>query len=203
MKKKLYVYFSFACVFALGLFPSCRSLEETPAALPLPVIMCTPTLLPAPVISCLPETFSPDALPLEGFQASAFELRVFELTNHQRRIHGLLPLQWHDAASCAARGHSMDMHRYDLMRHSSSDGSNARQRLERSGISNLRSWSTNIAGGWSTPEEVVAAWMQSPHYRQNIIRRDFTHIGIGFVPRPQGSNSRFPTYWTAKFFVFE
>jgi len=37
----------------------------------------------------------------------------------------------------------------------------------------------NIAKGYRTPAEVVQAWMDSPGHRANIMKKEFTHIGIG------------------------
>ncbi|MCL2380897.1 MAG: CAP domain-containing protein [Treponema sp.] len=184
MKKALVLFtLAAAILFACAAFASCRSAPEyTPA----------PCYEPA----CAPN-------PLPPYEVHEFELRVFELTNLQRSNHRLPPLIWHEQAAFAARGHSVDMEYNDFMRHTGSDGSNPRQRLECVGIDNIGNLGANIAGGWLTPEDVVAAWMDSPRYRPNILRREFTHVGIGFFQRPEGSNSRFAAYWTQKFFLFE
>ncbi|TXK87566.1 sporulation protein, partial [Parageobacillus sp. SY1] len=34
--------------------------------------------------------------------------------------------------------------------------------------------------GQRTPQEVVAAWMNSPGHRANILNKNYTHIGVGF-----------------------
>jgi len=39
----------------------------------------------------------------------------------------------------------------------------------------------NIAWGQNTPAEVVAAWMNSPSHRANILNVKFTEIGIGYI----------------------
>jgi uncharacterized protein YkwD len=38
----------------------------------------------------------------------------------------------------------------------------------------------NIAKGQRTPQEVVAAWMNSAGHRANILNKNYTHIGVGF-----------------------
>jgi uncharacterized protein YkwD len=91
------------------------------------------------------------------------------------------------------------MHNNNFMSHTGSDGLGIRQRLERGCIKDMRSWSASIAGGYLTPEDVVAAWMESPRYRPNILSREFTHIGVGFFERPVRSNAHFAAYWTTKF----
>ena len=190
-----------ATFFALSLFSSCRS---APAPEPPPVVVEEPPPPPPPLIVYVPEPEPEEPPPFEfEFEPHEFELRVFELTNRERANHRLPPLIWYDLASFVARGHCIDMQNNDLMRHTGSDGSNPRQRLERVGMRNIGSMGANIAGGWTTPEAVVAAWMESPRHRPNILSREFTHIGVGCFERPAGSNARFPTYWTQKFFVYE
>ena len=182
--------------FTVSVFSSCRS---APVPEPLPVEEPPPIQEPPP--PPIPEP--PPCRELPPFEPNAFERRVFELVNRERLIHRLEPLIWHESAAFVAREHSIDMHDNDFMRHTGSDGSNVRQRLENVCIKNIASLSAGIAGGWLTPEEVVEAWMDSPIYRQNILRRDFTHTGVGYFQRPPDSNSRFATYWTQNFFVFE
>ena len=101
--KKIFVLFLVltAAFFSVSVFTSCRSA-------PLPE---------------LPKELPP-------FEPNEFELRVFELTNRERALHRLPSLIWHEAASFVAREHCEDMHRNNFMRHTGSDGSNIRQRLE-------------------------------------------------------------------------
>jgi len=166
-------------VTAISFFTSCRSAPSPVPETPVPI------------------TEPPKELP--PFDPHAFEIRVFELTNRERAVFRLPPLIWHEAAAIVAREHSVDMHHNNFMGHTGSDGLGIRQRLERGCIKNLSTWSASIAGGYPTPEAVVAAWMESPRYRGNILSREFTHIGVGFFERPAGSNANFATYWTKKF----
>jgi len=129
----------------------------------------------------------------------AMEKRVFELTNAERAKHRLPPLIWHDVLSSAARAHSDDMLRNNMTGHSGSDGSSAKQRIERQGIKNANSWSENVAYGSSTPEAVVQAWMNSPGHKANILSNNSSHLGVGLVLRPAGSNAAYSHYWTQNF----
>jgi uncharacterized protein YkwD len=182
--------------FTVSVFTACRSapIPEAPPEEPPPK-QCYVPYVP------LPEAPPPKELP--PFEPHAFERRVFELTNRERLMQRLPTLIWHEAAARVAREHSEDMHRNNFMRHTGSDGSDIRQRLERGCIKEMRIWSANIAGGYLTPETVVAAWMESPIYRQNILRREFTHMGVGFIERPADSNAHFATYWTQKFLALD
>ena len=39
----------------------------------------------------------------------------------------------------------------------------------------------NIAMGYSTPEVVVSAWMNSEGHRANIFSASYTELGVGYV----------------------
>jgi len=137
----------------------------------------------------------------------AFEQRVFELTNIERVNHGLPPLIRHETLAVSSRAHSLDLMRNNLgthtgTGHTGSDGSTARQRMIRAGISNGRFFGENISYGSTTPEDVVEGWMNSPGHRENILDTDFTHLGVGLTWRPEGSNARFRIYIVQNFCSF-
>ncbi len=52
----------------------------------------------------------------------------------------------------------------------------------------------NIAYGYQTPKAVVAAWMKSPGHRENILRKQFTRIGVGAAKDKNG------VYWVSQVF---
>jgi uncharacterized protein YkwD len=62
--------------------------------------------------------------------------------------------------------------------HTGPDGSQPRDRAERSGYRGS-SWGENIAMGQRTAEEVMQSWMGSTGHRANILRREYQDIGIG------------------------
>jgi len=128
-----------------------------------------------------------------------FERRVFELTNIERELHGLHPLIWDYTLWTAARDHSLDMEGNNIFGHTGSDGTTPRQRIERAGITWATGWSENVARGQIRPEDVVAAWMNSPGHRDNILRVTSTHMGVGYIERRPGGLAISPTYWTQKF----
>jgi len=153
-----------------------------------------------------PKTSTPEASktgatkPSKPSESSmAMERRVFDLTNAERAKHRLPPFIWHDILSNSARAHSDDMLRNNMTGHSGSDGSSARQRIERHGLKNANSWSENVAYGSPTPEAVVQAWMNSPGHKANILSNSSTHLGVGLVLRPAGSSATYSHYWTQNF----
>ena len=126
----------------------------------------------------------------EVIDIDEFERRVFELTNEQRRLHGLPDLIWDDRLAQAARAHSIDMTTNGLTGHTGSDGSSPRTRVNRVGLSPM-TIAENVTTGWNfnyTPEAAVQGWMDSPGHRANILHRNLTHMGVG-VNRIDGSTS--------------
>ena len=134
--------------------------------------------------------------------AQTWEMRVLELTNNERKKHGLQPLTWHNGLAEAARAHSADMMRSNMTGHIGSDGSNVRKRIERAGVTTAMLWAENCAYGQTTPEAAVEAWMNSPGHRANILNGTATHLGVGLILRPDGSTAKYASYWTQVFAAF-
>lgn len=119
--------------------------------------------------------------------------QVVDLTNRERSRAGLRPLAVDPALTTAAQAHSADMVARAFYSHTSPEGGRPWDRAAAAG-SRRRSIGENIACGQRSPAEVVEGWMNSPGHRANILKRDFTHIGIGFAGGgPAG------TYWTQLF----
>jgi len=137
-------------------------------------------------------------VPLSACAGHEFERQVFELTNIERAHYGLTPLIWDAALARVARDHAIDMRDNNMRGHIGSDGSTVRERVERAGIA-ARGWSENMAYGQQTPQAVVAAWMNSPGHRANILRAESTHLGVGFIEG--NANSDFSIYWAQKFII--
>ena len=55
-------------------------------------------------------------------------------------------------------------------------------------------WGENIAAGQRTPQEVVNAWMNSQGHRKNIMKSEYTHIGVGYL-----ADQTFGTIWAQEF----
>jgi uncharacterized protein YkwD len=63
-------------------------------------------------------------------------------------------------------------------------------------------WQTageNIATGYLTPAQVVAAWMASPDHCHNILDPSFRNVGTGETPSPIGGWASGPATWTQDF----
>lgn len=121
---------------------------------------------------------------------SAYEQRVIELTNVERKKYGLQPLSLDKELSKVARLKSQDMKNNNYFDHNSPTYGSPFDMMKKFGIS-YKTAGENIAKGQQSPEEVVKAWMESKGHRENILKSSYTHIGIGYV-----SDGK---YWTQMF----
>ncbi|WP_328430874.1 CAP domain-containing protein [Streptomyces sp. NBC_00453] len=133
------------------------------------------------------------ARPLTPGDLTRTAAEVVDLTNRQRARAGLPPLAGDPLLATAAQAHSADMVARSFYSHTSPEGTQPWDRAAAAGA-RRRSIGENIACGQRSPAEVVDGWMNSPGHRANILKPDFTHIGIGFAGGgPAG------TYWTQLF----
>lgn len=130
-------------------------------------------------------------LTADGLAGTAEE--VVRLTNAERARAGLRALAADPLLGAAAQGHSSDMVARAFYSHTSPDGSQPWDRAAAAGA-RRRAIGENIACGQRSPAEVVEGWMNSPGHRANILKADFTHIGIGFA-----GGGQMGTYWTQLF----
>lgn len=118
---------------------------------------------------------------------------VLALTVAERRAAGLRPLAADPRLTAAAQDHSADMAGRGFYAHTTPEGSEPWDRAAAAGAAH-RGIGENIACGQRTPAEVVRGWMNSPGHRANILKPDFTHLGVGYATGgPAG------TYWTQLF----
>ncbi len=115
---------------------------------------------------------------------------VVALVNKERAKAGCSALTVNAKLTAAALNHSKDMAAHSTMSHTGSDGSDAGERITRAGYAWM-TYGENVAYGYSTPEQVMTGWMNSPGHRQNILNCAFKEIGVGLA-QPN-------SYWTQNF----
>ena len=117
--------------------------------------------------------------------------KVVSLTNSARSRHGCGALRVDSGLSSSARTHSLEMAQTGQLAHTSPDGSSPWDRMERAGYR----WGAaeNIGAGYSTPEEAVRGWLDSPDHRKNILDCGLKAIGVGVASGPDGP------WWTQDF----
>ena len=117
------------------------------------------------------------------------EQRAFELINAQRRARGQSPLVWDAELTRMARLHSENMAARNFFAHTDPQGQNVVMRASMQGVTGWRAIAENIAYNQGFDDPVgfaVERWMQSPKHRENILRNNFTHAGIGVVRAADG-----------------
>ncbi|WP_037851589.1 CAP domain-containing protein [Streptomyces sp. NRRL S-340] len=170
--------------------PTAASTAPTTASA-APTAPTTASASPAPATAPAGAPPAASAGPQTGTTApTAVAAQVLELVNAERAKAGCSALTADPTLAAAAQAHSEDMAAHQNMSHTGSDGSAPGDRITAAGYA----WSTygeNVAYGYSTPEQVMAAWMASPGHKANILNCSFKEIGVGLA-QPGA-------YWTQDF----
>jgi uncharacterized protein YkwD len=130
--------------------------------------------------------------PAVEFTLSREEQGVLDLTNAERKKAGLPALRPNEKLFQAARAHSANMARQEVLAHTL-DEQGPGDRIRKAGY-RASTWGENCAAGQRTPEEAISSWMNSEGHRQNLLGQQFTEIGLGVAG--SGSGMR---YWTQVF----
>ncbi len=116
---------------------------------------------------------------------TALELEVLQRTNQVRQERGLRPLQWDALAYKAALGHAQDMQERNFFAHQNPDGLGAAERMRAVGVLEVMV-GENLASfeGYpdpAIPQRALSGWMSSPGHRANLLKPEFTHLGVALV----------------------
>ncbi len=117
---------------------------------------------------------------------------VLKLVNIERAKQNLPALKLNTALSNVAQLKSEDMKNKNYFNHTSPTYGSPFNMMKQFGI-NYKYAGENIAKGQKTAADVVTAWMNSEGHRANILNKNFTDMGLGYVK--SGST----TYWTQMF----
>ena len=119
-----------------------------------------------------------------------FPIEVLRLVNEERAKVGVAPLKFAKdlSASAYVRARELPI----KFSHTRPDGSKCFTAMPQIG----HVIGENLAGGQSSPKQVVKAWMDSKTHRDNILSKNFREIGIVYYYQ---SNSKFKHYWVQHF----
>ncbi|MGE7673684.1 SafA/ExsA family spore coat assembly protein [Lysinibacillus sp. NPDC094403] len=123
-------------------------------------------------------------------EQAGVEQEVVKLVNEERAKAGLPALKEDWELSRVAKYKSQDMHDKKYFDHTSPTYGTPFTMMKNFGIS-YKSAGENIAMGQRSAEEVVKAWMNSEGHRANILNKNYTYIGVGYV--------KDGNYWTQMF----
>ena len=119
----------------------------------------------------------PDGIALSADPSA--ERQMFDLVNEERANAGVKVLAWDDRLVPVARAHSEEMSKLKYFSHQSPVSGSPFDRLKAAGITYQRA-GENLAYAQSV---TIAhrGLMQSEGHRENILRPEFTRVGIGVV----------------------
>ena len=135
-----------------------------------------------------PDTPSMPDMPDTG-STSSFAQQVLTLVNRERAANGLSALRLDDTLSRYAAVKSQDMHDNGYFSHTSPTYGSPFDMMKSFGIT-YNYAGENIAMGYSSPEAVMTAWMNSAGHRANILSANFTTLGVGY-----GADGGYWTQW--------
>ena len=185
--KSVYIYVN-GVKFKLPLTPNCPNLPSKPNNTP-----SNPNTTPEQKPDSAPSNPSttPEQKPSTDF--SSYQQQVLDLVNAERAKRGISALTLDSSLSSVATKKSQDMVNKNYFDHTSPTYGSPFDMMKQFGIS-YRTAGENIAKGQKTPQEVVAAWMNSEGHRKNILNPNFTNLGVGIA-----KDSNKTTYWTQMF----
>jgi uncharacterized protein YkwD len=147
---------------------------------------------------CADADLQPDTTNLPAISGA-----TFCLLNAERASRGLTVLKPDRRLQRAALAHGGDMVDHQYFAHEGRDGSQPAERIRAAGyLSDGGAWriGENLAwgtGDLATPRAIMAAWMNSPGHRANILQRQYRQIGFGVVSgNPSAKDGSGATYVT-------
>ena len=111
---------------------------------------------------------------------------VLGLINQQRAAAGLGAVVWSDDLAICAQVRASELP--TLFSHTRPDGSDWYT------VNSDIMYGENLAEFYYTADDVVAAWMDSPTHRANILEPGFTQMGVAVYESPDGK-----WYWAQEF----
>jgi uncharacterized protein YkwD len=135
----------------------------------------------------LPRPGAADAAHAGITHADEIERAILDLVNQERAKAGAVPVQSDDTLQETARGHSDDMFVRNFFTHEDPDGFSASDRIARAhrqliGLTSENIWmgvNTDLSDQKKTAASIMNDGMHSPGHRDNILKRDYTHLGVG------------------------
>ncbi len=118
---------------------------------------------------------------------------LVELHNKERAKEKLGLLKVNAKLAAAAEVQAKDMAEHEKLAHEGTDGSDPATRIKRQDYRYERV-GENVAQGQRNSTAAMKAWMASPHHKDNILRPEFTEIGVACKLSANGE-----PFWAAEF----
>lgn len=152
----------------------------------LALLTAAPALLltSSPAWAAVPAPPLPPDAPAAAVTPAELMSEVVTMTNQQRHANGCGLLAVDSELTVASVRQSLYMARTGLFSHVWRDGTTFVARSHEAGYAEPSG--ENIAWGYRTATEVMAAWMASPGHRENILNCAAHSIGTGVAYGPNG-----------------
>ena len=127
----------------------------------------------------------------------SYQSELLDLINDARENRALSPLRFSNSLSQAAQNHVEDLANNNyVVGHTGTGGSTVVDRTQKVEYSS-DFVGENVAAGNKTPEEVFHQWMNSPGHKNNILKPDYTEVGVGYVLN--APDTTYNHYWVLVF----
>ena len=103
---------------------------------------------------------------------------IINWTNKQREKYGLAPLKENQLLDKSALLKAEDMIKNQYFAHESLSGEGVSNLAKKFGYDFLLIGENLAMGNFSSDEDLVLAWMESPGHRENILNRKYQEIGV-------------------------
>lgn len=123
-------------------------------------------------------------------KAEDFPAEVLRLVNVERSRVGLSPLKFAKDLEASAYVRAVELP--TKFSHTRPDGSKCFTAMAKRG----HILGENLAGGQTSPKQVVQAWMDSKSHRDNILNPEFKELGVVYYYK---ANSKYKHYWVQHF----
>jgi uncharacterized protein YkwD len=149
------------------------------------IVVAVLSLAAAAPASAQADCAGADASPATAMAAA--DSAIVCLINAERTSRGLVAVKPSATLSVAALAHSRDMVARRFFDHISPSNTDPIQRVTATGwLRNTTDWEIGENLGWgaglsATPRALVAAWLQSPTHRENMLDPAHREIGVGIA----------------------
>ena len=116
------------------------------------------------------------------------EDNLLTTTNQTRQRNHEPSLGINAKLSTAAQSKADDMVARDYWSHTAPDGKQAWSFVDSTGYT-YQVVGENLAYGFSSGDEVVRGWLNSPSHRENLLSNDYTEVGFGIAQSPDFNKS--------------
>lgn len=124
---------------------------------------------------------------------SSEALEVLRLVNQERKKQGLNELVLNHTLNGVATKKAEDMRDNNYFSHQSARYGSPFEMLQSFGV-HYSSAGENIAAGQKSAQQVMNDWMNSSGHRANILNKNYTELGVGYV-----EGGTYGTYWVQLF----